>query len=143
MKKKIIISICLVFCLIGVIIWWNVPAKKIDVDYDNIEKIVVTDLATGEEFIAIDKDDKMGIIAPFSEEHINFKKVGFSSDNSDKCYQVKIELKDESLGGLNGWNEFTVYSDNRVKKGQFYYTQYDADFSVYQRLKYDIEKLED
>ena len=68
MKKKIIISICLVFCLIGVIIWWNIPAKKIDVDYNNIEKIIVTDLTTGEEFYFADKHEKMSIVIPYQDE---------------------------------------------------------------------------
>ena len=138
-KKKIIISICLVFCLIGFLIWWNIPAKKIDVDYNNIEKIIVTDLTTGEEFYFADKHEKMSIVIPYQDEYINFKKVGFSFDDSDLGYQVKIKLKDETIGSLNGWNEFIINSDDRIKKGKFYYKQFNADFSCYMDLRMIIE----
>lgn len=143
MKKKVFVSVCIMLAvlLVGVIIWWNLPEKRIDVDYDNIEKIVVTDLATGEEFIVTDKHEKMSIVIPYQAEGNSFKKVGISFDDSDYGYQVKIKIKDKSSAELNGWDEFIVNSDDRIKKGLFYYKQYDADYSVYVNLRFLLEKF--
>ncbi len=126
MKKRIYISVCIILAvlLVGVSIWWHLPVKRMKVDYDNIKKIVVTDLVTSEEIVVTDKKSKALITGGLQAENLTIKKDGFSHGDLNFGYKVEIKLKDDSLADMNGWDEFIVNSDNSFRKDPFYYKLY-------------------
>ena len=130
MKKKLIIIISIVLVLvIGFVVWWNVPTQMINVDYTNVEEIIVFNGNTGKEVTLVSGDEETKRII----QHMGcctVKKDEFFGLSMGYHFRVSIKLKNDLIGGLNGWNEFYMNSEEGFSKNGIFYkiTQGDGKF---------------
>ena len=119
MKKTIIILLSVVaIFLVGFSVWYNIPIDLMSLDHNEVLEIVVFNGNTGKVTHITDKGEIQHIIDNLNDVELKRSKpsVGYSGYS----FKTTIYLLDGNEA--DGWNNFIINSDDRIRKDPFFYT---------------------
>ncbi len=137
MKRKLMIAAMVVLLfLTGVAVWYAAPIDFVDLQPDEVKEIVIFNGNTGRAAHITEKAQLAHILQNFNA--VKLKRSEFVSSGSGFNLRVTIYLTDGNEA--DGWNNFIVNSENRIRKDPFSYTVVSGklDYDALERLTEQI-----
>lgn len=131
-KKLKYILFAALICIIGTLVWYNMPLKMLDIDADNVAQICIFDGTQGKKVEVTDTTEIHYIIENLNS--ITARRDGISFGYMG--YRFRIEVYTYNGNSMNCVAKFIINSENSIRKDPFFYRveNSEIDFNYIQSL---------
>ena len=115
-KVKIVIAVLAVLAA-GVLLWYNMPIKLMDLKPEKVMEITVFNGNTGNVTHITDKEEIENMINDLND--VKLKRDKLSTGYTGFSFKITIYLTDGNEA--DGWNNFIINSEDTIRKDPFFY----------------------
>lgn len=115
-KVKIVIAVLAVLAA-GVLLWYNMPIKLMDLEPEKVMEITVFNGNTGNVTHITDKEEIENMINDLND--VKLKRDKLSTGYTGFSFKITIYLTDGNEA--DGWNNFIINSEDTIRKDPFFY----------------------
>ncbi len=115
-KVKIVIAVLAVLAA-GVLLWYNMPIKLMDLEPEKVMEITVFNGNTGNVTHITDKEEIENMINDLND--VKLRRDKLSTGYTGFSFKITIYLTDGNEA--DGWNNFIINSEDTIRKDPFFY----------------------
>ncbi len=115
-KVKIVIAVLAVLAA-GVLLWYNMPIKLMDLKPEKVMEITVFNGNTGNVTHITDKEEIENMINDLND--VKLRRDKLSTGYTGFSFKITIYLTDGNEA--DGWNNFIINSEDTIRKDPFFY----------------------
>lgn len=115
-KVKIVIAVLAVLAA-GVLLWYNMPIKLLDLEPEKVMEITVFNGNTGNMTHITDKEEIENMINDLND--VKLRRDKLSTGYTGFSFKITIYLTDGNEA--DGWNNFIINSEDTIRKDPFFY----------------------